>query len=50
MLANRFPHQNKQKNVREGNSYFPGTILKQVRHYVTNFGCIQIKCPNQKFV
>ena len=48
MLVNSFPHQNKQKNVREDNSYFPRTILKQVGHYFINFGCTQIECPNQR--
>ena len=50
MLLNAFPHENKQKDTREGNSYFPGTILKQVGHYFINFGCTQIECPNQRFV
>ena len=50
MLLNAFPHENKQKDIREGNSYFPGTILKQDGHYFINFGCTQIECPNQRFV
>ena len=49
MLVNSFPHQNKQKNVREGNSYFPRTFLKQVGHFFINFGCTQTECPNQRF-
>ena len=38
MLVKHFPHENIQKNVREGNSCFLGTIPKQVGHYFINFG------------
>ena len=59
ILVNIFLQKNKnkkiikkqqKKNIREGNSYFPGTILKQVGHYFIKFRCIQFECPYQRFV
>ena len=46
----QFSTLKKQQNVREGNTYFPGYILKHVGHYFISFGWTQIEVPNQSFV
>ena len=40
----------KKNNISEGSFYFSGTIPKQFRHCLINFGRPQMEQPNYKFV